>query len=64
MSVGVKGMDMPTGCGSCPFARYLSDKAPYCARLMQVIKFASSRLPECPLFDLPYEEVRHEPPES
>lgn len=51
MSVIVKDMKMPTGCGSCDFANYFSDGEPYCRRLMRRIVQASKRLDECPLED-------------
>lgn len=52
MGVYVKDMQMPSGCGSCDFANFFSDGEPYCRRLMKRVK-ASSRLPDCPLHDVP-----------
>lgn len=51
MSVIVKGMNMPTGCGSCDFANYFSDGEPYCRRLMHRITRHGERLDGCPLED-------------
>ena len=52
MSVFVKDMQMPSGCGSCDFANFFSDGEPYCRRLMKRVK-ASSRLPDCPISAVP-----------
>lgn len=51
MSVIVKDMNMPTGCGSCDFANYFSDGDPYCRRMMRRIVRPTARLDDCPLED-------------
>lgn len=53
MSVIVKGMKMPTGCGSCDFAGFLPYEDPYCRRLMRTIRVVSKRLDGCPLEAIP-----------
>lgn len=53
MSVIVKGMKMPTGCGSCDFAGFLPYEDPYCRRLMKTIRVVSKRLDDCPLGAIP-----------
>ena len=53
MSVIVKGMKMPTGCGSCDFAGFLPYEDPYCRRLMRTIRVVSKRLDDCPLEAIP-----------
>lgn len=49
MSVIVRDMNMPTGCGSCDFANYFSDGVPYCRRLMRAILRPAQRLDGCPI---------------
>jgi len=55
MSVIVKDMHMPTGCGSCDFAYYFDDEEthPYCRRLMRTIQRPSQRFEDCPLSPAP-----------
>ena len=60
MSVIVRNMQMPTGCGSCDFANYFSDGEPYCRRLMRHVT-ATKRLDDCPLSPLtPLEKALEE----
>lgn len=48
----IRGMEMPKGCGECPFAQYrVENLYNYCTILKRLFAEAAKRLDKCPLVE-------------